>query len=500
MVKILVVEDEEYARISLVQQLKNIPFDEECQILEAENGRRGLSLAKKERPELIFTDIKMPFTDGIELLKEVKCCLEDTTVIMVSAYAEFHYAQEAIKLGASGYLLKPVIDEELADIITRFHKASEYRSSWLEEYIGNGVLNQEVGDTDFENTEKFEKLFREYNLISIYFRDGKVPLKSNLKKLLRQGMKKQELELPVVEVGKKHWCVVCDSLECESFVQRIAFLLSREGYRYKAGVSLSYRDGRKLQKAYQESVLAVKSKIFYEEKRNIIFYRDLEERTAACEDIGEKPLNSIQLYMEQGNETLACSRLESWIRDIFSIPKLKISSIEGVLIQIFAMVHLLIEKYTLNPEEKYHIPISFSILDVDSVDELIKRMNRLIQILCMEMKKEKESNPDKLVRVMTEYIHQNYNKEISLKDLAENVLFMNHTYLSHIFAEKTGSCYSAYLKQVRMEKAKEFLKKDTLSITDVAISSGYNDCSQFIRSFKKEVGMTPKKFRERHKT
>ncbi|WP_230399412.1 helix-turn-helix domain-containing protein [Novisyntrophococcus fermenticellae] len=306
--------------------------------------------------------------------------------------------------------------------------------------------------------------------------------------------------MPVVEVGKKHWFVVCDSLEGESFVQRIGFLLSREGFRYKAGVSLSYKHGRKLHKAYQESVLAVKSKIFYEEKRNIIFYRDLEERTAAYEDIGEKPLNSIRLYMEQGNETLACGRLESWIRDIFSIPKLKTSSIEGVLIQIFAMVHLLIEKYTLNPEEKYHIPISFSILDVDSVDELIQRMNRLIQILCMEMKKEKESNPDKLVRVMTEYIHQNYNKEISLKDLAENVLFMNHTYLSHIFAEKTGSCYSAYLKQVRMEKAKEFLKKDTLSITDVAISSGYNDCSQFIRSFKKEVGMTPKKFRERHKT
>ena len=79
--------------------------------------------------------------------------------------------------------------------------------------------------------------------------------------------------------------------------------------------------------------------------------------------------------------------------------------------------------------------------------------------------------------------------------LAEKVFYMNAAYLSHLFTEKTGISYSAYIRRLRVEKAREFLEKDTYSITDIASMVGYNDTSQFIRIFKQEMGMTPKKYR-----
>ena len=94
------------------------------------------------------------------------------------------------------------------------------------------------------------------------------------------------------------------------------------------------------------------------------------------------------------------------------------------------------------------------------------------------------------------HINQNYNKDISLKELAENVFFMNHTYLSHLIREKTGKNYSSYLRELRIRHARELLSDPNLSITDVASFSGYNDSSQFIQVFKKEVGVTPKKYQE----
>ena len=72
---------------------------------------------------------------------------------------------------------------------------------------------------------------------------------------------------------------------------------------------------------------------------------------------------------------------------------------------------------------------------------------------------------------------------------------MNRSYISHLFAEKKGISFSAFLRMIRICHAKEFLTDARWSVTDVALMSGYNDTSQFIRIFRQETGMTPKKYR-----
>ena len=100
-----------------------------------------------------------------------------------------------------------------------------------------------------------------------------------------------------------------------------------------------------------------------------------------------------------------------------------------------------------------------------------------------------------IVEKMSEYAVNNYNMDITIRNLAENVFFMNQSYISHLFAEKKGISFSAFLRMIRICHAKEFLADARWSVTDVALMSGYNDTSQFIRIFRQETGMTPKKYR-----
>ena len=91
-------------------------FDSRFEILEAANGRQAWELFQKHRPALILSDIKMPFISGLQLLKMIKEQDGEAKVILISGYAEFQYAQEALNAGAAGYLLKPLGDEALYDL------------------------------------------------------------------------------------------------------------------------------------------------------------------------------------------------------------------------------------------------------------------------------------------------------------------------------------------------------------------------------------------------
>ena len=116
--------------------------------------------------------------------------------------------------------------------------------------------------------------------------------------------------------------------------------------------------------------------------------------------------------------------------------------------------------------------------------------------ICKLSEKAGEESTRDVVAMMTEYAQVHFNQEITVKELAEKVLFMNPTYVSHAFVEKTGISFSTWLRGLRMDHAKKLLTSSKLSITEIASMSGYNDTSQFIRIFRQETGMTPKKYRD----
>lgn len=119
--KVLVVDDEVYVRKGIVLETDWAALN--CVVVaEAENGVQGLEAAHKYNPDLIISDIRMPQMDGIEMLTKLREEGSSVRVIFLTAYSEFSYAQNAIKLLASDYLLKPFEDGELEETVMRIQK------------------------------------------------------------------------------------------------------------------------------------------------------------------------------------------------------------------------------------------------------------------------------------------------------------------------------------------------------------------------------------------
>lgn len=124
MLKVVVIEDEELVRRGIVMAVDWASVD--CEVVgEASNGEAGLELIARERPDIVVTDIRMPRMDGLEMLRRLREEGCGASVILLTAYSDFTYAQSALKLGAVDYLLKPFHDGELEETIARIRSRAQ---------------------------------------------------------------------------------------------------------------------------------------------------------------------------------------------------------------------------------------------------------------------------------------------------------------------------------------------------------------------------------------
>jgi two-component system, response regulator YesN len=119
-IDVLLVDDEDMIRQGIMQSVDWNDFNMRV-IGEAEDGEEALEIFTKHKPQVILTDIKMPFMDGLELLEKIKAENDDTYIIIISGYDEFQYAQKALKLGAYDFILKPIELDYLEQILTKIN-------------------------------------------------------------------------------------------------------------------------------------------------------------------------------------------------------------------------------------------------------------------------------------------------------------------------------------------------------------------------------------------
>lgn len=264
------------------------------------------------------------------------------------------------------------------------------------------------------------------------------------------------------------------------------------------GVGLVYSSKEKIYQSYNEALYALNQRLIQGWNR-AYFYKNMDGYKARIGKEAEIKLESIvRTRKEKEINQVIHSILEDIIIKEESAQKLYMAVVE--ILKILGNYYA--ELYQNEDiEELKDIKVMFSrrydLYKFKHIEELENYLKEMVIVICSG--KENTKKKSKIVEEIVHYVEDNYYKNISLRELAENKYFVNYSYCSRLFSQETGMNFSKYLIQYRLKKAKTLLENKDMKISFIAFEVGYNDVSHFIQSFKKSYGLTPEEYRARKK-
>lgn len=530
MLKVFLVEDEFVIREGIKNNIDWKAHGYEfCG--EAGDGELAYPMIQKLRPDIVITDIRMPFMDGLELSRLIRKELPDTEIIILSGYQEFEYAKEAIKLGVAQYLSKPINGEELlAELdelsakIEEKHRAIQIRERYLQEMEENNLrerkkLFQELvtgESTVAELLESAEILGIDlsapwYNIILF-----KTQSLSHAQDEYSGSLIRIEQELRGLEDGRtvitfdrnlegKAFLLKADSEEQllllqQEYIEKIKDIM--EGYehvRYFGGIGKPVNRLRELPTSFEQASHAFAHRYLVQDSR-ILDSGHMTEEAQKEDNFDIKEVNPkqidrtrIQEFLKQGDREEVVYFVEEFFRDLSN--KALQSNIfrQYITMDVYFCVADFLESLQTDTQE-LETPNQDEKTLQDS-DSAIHYITRILQKALAVRDKAASSRYDDVVEQVMKYIDENYaDEELSLNLLASHVNFSpNH--LSMIFSQQTGQSFIKYLTDYRMNKAKELLRCTGKRSSLISQEVGYKDPHYFSYLFKKTQGMTPTQYR-----
>lgn len=499
---------------------------------EASDGELAFPLIQKTRPDILITDIKMPFVDGLALSRLVKKELPETEIIILSGYEEFDYAKEAIQIGVARYLLKPVNGETLlqeidsvAEIILGKQKEKEIREKYQKEMEENSLRDQMdlfqhlvTGDCSMEE------------LLSVA---GKLDLKImapwySIVLLKIQSMKHdyEEYSGSIVVVDERivklaepeHVLIFDRALEGRAFLfkadsedELLAYqkeylgdvkevLSSYMNLRYFGGIGTPVNRLREIPASFEDASHAFAHRYLVAESCILDSSLLMQEGAAEHEDFRISAVNPEQIDRTKMQEFLRTGDLDEvvyFVDEFFG--KLDGGAMKSRIFRqyitmdaYFSIVDFL-KGLGLQKDEIEAPDQDSSILqdEKSAMDYIVRIMEKALVL----REKKASSRYEDVVSEVIHYIEDNYaQEELSLNLLASHVNFSpNH--LSMIFSQQTGQTLIRYLTDYRMNRAKELLRCSSKKSSVISMEVGYKDPHYFSYLFKKTQGMTPTQYR-----
>ena len=499
---------------------------------EASDGELAFPLIQKTRPDILITDIKMPFVDGLALSRLVKKELPETEIIILSGYEEFDYAKEAIQIGVARYLLKPINGETLlqeidsvAEIILGKQKEKEIREKYQKEMEENSLRDQMdlfqhlvTGDCSMEE------------LLSVA---DKLDLKImapwySIVLLKIQSMKHdyEEYSGSIVVVDERiaklaepeHVLVFDRALEGRAFLfkadseeELLAYqkeylgdvkevLSGYANLRYFGGIGTPVNRLREIPASFEDASHAFAHRYLVAESCILDSSLLMQEGAAEHEDFRISAVNPEQIDRAKMQEFLRTGDLDEvvyFVDEFFG--KLDGGAMKSRIFRqyitmdaYFSIVDFL-KGLGLQKDEIEAPDQDGSILqdEKSAMDYIVRIMNKALVL----REKKASSRYEDVVSEVIHYIEDNYaQEELSLNLLASHVNFSpNH--LSMIFSQQTGQTLIRYLTDYRMNRAKELLRCSSKKSSVISMEVGYKDPHYFSYLFKKTQGMTPTQYR-----
>lgn len=526
MFKVIIADDE--ARLCrLVQMLADWDALNMEVVGTASNGLEALSLIEALSPDILITDIRMPGCDGLKLIEKAKLVAPDLEIVIISGYAQFEYAQTAIRQGVGGYLLKPIKKDALmatlGDISTRLHarSASETAMEHLQQDTRRSrvLLRSRLVEDLLHKTyaaNSFAALERDYGfpaqdgLMQAFIIKADYSLEQISEFSLNHAKKKTEelfssFLLPMSYSGTLYFLdagaygILNYALEQHDEVRRALrqclneleaqkFLFGNMDFSLAVGNAVNHPEG--LPVSMQEARSAISDRLVEGTGRLLEFV------APAPADTHRQLLDKYHRAIHHTAETLNVDEARQATEEL-ARAVLLLSDIRGseILELCMAAGRMFILSINAREEERLMQELSQRYDLCSSAQKLFDCLAAFQREQIDAVEAARESENIRPIRIAKQYIQKHFNEPITLEDVCAATGFST-SYFSAMFKKETGEGFSKYLTRIRIERAKALLQETNLSIAEICTQVGYSDLKHFTGTFKKITNLNPSQYRK----
>lgn len=521
MIRTIICEDEYWVRKGIINLVPWKEFDLGF-AGEFENATDAIEFLKTNPVDLVITDMNMNNGDGCTLLDYLMDSNTDCEKIIISGYTDFEYTKKAINSSVCEYLLKPVEETELRNVLRKaIDKIHAKRKDRLEQIevqekmqqtvplLQEKLLNSLVSSEDFGKEKIIEELSKigfelndKYFTVQILYVAKLEPGASitplseeelmEWTSFIEEKITRKECILFKSRHRKEEFILLWEGtpqhpLHRTSIFSEFQKLGDAKGYTMKSGTGTFVKGYQSIPLSYRQAKAALDYELISQPLPQIIFYDDIKElnlRTYSY-TLDEKLLSGIIKNRSRKMIPLFLEHIGSISKtaSYYHLPTYKNTVIRAAM----QLEKACFEKEMKCPELSDTVNIVTPMCSTARINQyLIKIFHDILD----EIEKAKVPAGKNVIEEICEYVKVNYGEEISLIAFAQKY-YMNHIYLSRLFKSETGENFSSFLTRIRMEKAKELLSSDSFLIKEIAEMAGYENPYYFTKAFKKYFACSP---------
>lgn len=529
---IILVDDEDEVRGRISSRIsKETGF---AVVGTAGNGYDALELIEEKIPDVVLTDIKMPYIDGIELATTIRRDYPTVKMAFITGYNEFDYAREAVNLRIHSYLTKPLTEEAIREFLSSLKREldEEYESTYSRRYIerqynesvplliehclSSLLLSTTAGDrsevgqlrqlgVDLEETRytiisvSIERNAEHWDVIE--FEKLRMSVRGNIKRTFDQ----EEIEFFDLFFNENIVYVVKESeprgvREIDLVLNQIVRSIERYlSVRLSIGVGALHRGFRELRYAYDEAARALENGRVQSPGR-IVYAAELPEVHRTYATLSETEIETLAYKLRYETPDLTKEHLARIGAQFSSVSSDSETGVDQQVAMLQITTALVQYGAVVNADigAIHGTDLIETIGRMKSLPEFIGWAGRIVDELYGYGKRNRAGNAEKLLNQAISFMQQNVaNKDLTMQAICD-AQGISVSYLGQLFKKYKNTTFVKYLTTLRMERAKEQLRVSGNRIIEVAEACGYRDVYYFSHCFRKHIGVPPKTYRESH--
>lgn len=520
--KVLLVDDEKLERVLI---RKGYDWEEnEFEIIgEASNGEEALEFFDRKQPDIVFTDINMPYMDGLALAEQIKKRSEKCRVVIITGYREFDYARRALKLGVKDFILKPVNVHEIVAL------AENIREELMKEEGYNREYNQ-LKETASKNQDIIMESFLQ-RLVENHIEEEEAIHKLQMYSFdmlmencicmnIKPYLSSEQLEedtlvhskriLKLIQEHPYHYTVAFVHYLCniivyfhnenmEQILDMAIDIKNQINEQLKLdtdiGISQLQQGFSGISKAYHQAEKAISASIIVGKNSCITYEEYAELKKSGTEPIdidwNEFELNMAGCMKKRVEEQIDEFTMGMKKAGVADIDYLKLMSMNmlakasGILTKHGKSLGQLVGEGKLYEE----------VAKIENVEDMNRCLKQFIHEILEFNGSTQKKKGNKLITQILEHIDVHLNEPtLTLKTIAKTV-YANESYISRIFKQEMGESLIEYITRKRIERGRILMNTTDLKVYEIAEQVGFSDPHYFSICFKKQLGVTIKEYK-----